>query len=543
MTTASRVVVIGWDGADWEVLRPLIRQGALPNLARLMEQGASGPLMSTVPPVTTAAWTSIVSGVLPARHGLVNWQLPLNGELDRPWMNSRMCGVPRLWDWLSQAGRTCCVVGLPLSYPASPLKGAMLTGMMTPGLKGAFIHPPEWAEEFRDRFPDYIFDVDIQFTTRQVHTLEGMRSYVAALRRALTHRQTATRYLLDKQAYDCVFVVFETPDRVQHLLFPYAQAEPTTETPIDWDAGRQLVVELYTALDQALGDLLNSVDLAETTVLLVSDHGFQPLRRQFYLNNWLVDQGFMAYLARRVGLRELLSSAARPFRRWIPGGWIGRARRQFAWYRHCDWQRTVAYAGMSTEDGIWINLKGREPFGTVDPDEYDRVRTAVADALLQARDPLDGRPIVAHVWRREELYDGPFAERAPDLVYQLADGYRTAAERGRGAIVEDVTRSGEGIHRVEGVFLAAGAGVDPQGTLAEPARVVDVMPTVLALLGVPVPENLDGRVLAPIFPGIGIRYQGGAGQDEQGMGVGDDAYDERDREVIQERLRSLGYLD
>jgi len=563
-----RVLIIGWDGADWSLLGPLLDEGHLPNLAALAARGVAAPLRSTRPPVTGPAWASFATGLHPGHHGLLSWQLPLDEHFQRAWVDSRTVGRPCLWDWLTRAGLRSGVIGLPVTYPVAPLNGIMISGMLTPGLESPFIHPPELAAEFRASFPAYPFDVDLQDVERDVVSLPGIRRYLAEVGAALRQRAGAVKWLWEQGPYDCVVVVFETPDRLQHPFYQFVSGRPASPRA-DWQTARELVLGVYRELDAALGTLLERVDLAQTTVLMASDHGFGPLRRDFYLTNWLVEAGYAAYAEARVATRALLARAIRPFKRLLPASWLRGGRASFAAYRQLDWSRTVAYPGLSTEEGVWINVRGREPAGVVEPGaQYERLRDEIGQALLALRDPLDGQPVITAIWRREELYDEPFCRRAADLVFRMADGYRVVTERGEGALTADRERLGKGIHRDRGLFLAAGRGVAP-GRLREEGQgrrvgesplitgyvphLVDVVPTALACLGVPVAsqglqgaEALDGRVLYEILPGL-------AGEPTRGQEVEPEisaadagaapAYSDAEAEVVRRRLAALGYLD
>ncbi len=541
---SPRVLIVGWDGADWDLLKPLLATGRLPNLAALAGRGVTAALRSTLPPVTAPAWTSFATGMYPGHHGLVSWQLPLDAQFERPWADSRAAQRPRLWDWLGQAGLRTAVIGLPLTYPVQPLHGVMISGMLTPSLTSPFIHPPELAAEFRAALPDYHFDVDIQNIERDTTTPAGISAYLAELTTTLRQRSAAIAFAWERGPFDCAVIVFETPDRVQHLFYRYVTLADDGVTARNAHVIREQVLAVYTALDAALGELLARVDLTQTTVLMVSDHGFGLLTRDFHLGNWLAEQGFLSYAGTRVTLRAALARAIRPIKRWLPVGWLRGGRSAFASFRQVAWSRTVAYPGLGTEEGVWLNVRGREPAGTVAPGaEYERVRREIADRLLAWRDPADGAQIVTDAWPREEIYGEPFRGRAPDLVLRLADGVRVKAERGSGAVVVDKRQTGEGIHRPAGIFLAAGAGVRQVEETAYTPHLVDITPTTLALLGVPVPDTLDGAILQDVLRNSAAGRATQPGEAEPLPPATTDVYSNVESEIVRRRLAALGYMD
>ncbi len=542
---SPRLLIVGWDGADWSLLKPLVAQGKLPHLAALMAHGTAAALRSTLPPITAPAWTSFATGLHPGHHGLLSWQYPLDAAYQRPWADSSAAGRARLWDRLGQAGLRTGVIGLPLTYPALPVAGVMISGMLTPGLDSAFIHPPELADPFRRALPTYPFDVDLQNVERDVTSTPGIGGYLAELTAALRQRAGATRFLWEHGPFDCVIAVFETPDRVQHPFHQFVAGQPAAPRP-DWEAVRELVLDLYVELDAALGELLARIDLAQTTVMMVSDHGFGPLRRDFFLTNWLVQAGYATYADARVAVRGALARGVRPFKRWIPTAWLRQGRRSFAAYRQLAWEQTRAYPGISTEEGVWINLRGREPAGIVAPGAgYDRLRGEIAGRLLALRDPLDAAPVVTAVWPREEIYGEPYRDRAPDLIFRMSDGYRMVAERGQGQITAARAHLGKGIHRAEGLFLVAGRGAARREQVGYVPHLVDVVPTALALLGLPQSGDLDGVVLQEMLPDLPVAALAEAAGDAANADTSapTSVYTDAEADVVRRRLAALGYLD
>ena len=535
---APRVLVIGWDGADWRLLQPLMAQGRLPNLVTLLVRAAHGVLLSTVPPVTGPAWSSFITGCWPARHGLLSWQLPLNERLERPWVNASALHGPSLWQLLSAAGQRLGVLNVPLTYPPPALNGELVAGMLTPSIAAQFTYPPNLRAALLAELPGYKLDVDLQHTERDTQATIGVRRFLREVETALDHRERAVDFLWRRGPFDFFMVVFETPDRLQHPLYQFASGQAAEHRP-DGEAVREAVVHLYARCDAILGSILACVD-DQTTVILLSDHGFSPLRAVWHLNDWLAQEGYLTWASGISQRRSLLvRRALTPVKYWLPQRWLQHGREVFAPLKLVDWSGTQAYSGLPTEEGIWLNVRGREPLGIVEPGaSYERLREELIAALQAFTDPQTGRPIVRRACRREEIHDGPFIGQAPDIVLVLEEGYKVTPGRAQAGLVDDVFTQGRGIHRREGIVAIAGPGV-PSGSLGT-AMLPDLLPTILVAAGLDVPPGLDGRPLvgSAVEP---IAYS--VNKSEARLPETAAAYSEEEAALIAARLRDLGYLE
>ncbi len=533
-----RVLVIGWDGADWRLLRPLMAQGHLPQLARLLTRAAHGDLMSTVPPITAAAWTSFITGRWPANHGVLSWQLPLNAALERPWINASALPSQTLWSLLSTAGQRLGVLNVPLTYPPPRLNGELIAGMLTPSAASEFTCPPELRQTLLERIPNYALDVELQHTERDTRSLVGIQRFLGEVALALEHRNRALDFLWERGPFDFFMTVYETPDRLQHLLYQFVAGE-TTDASADWQAVRQAVIDLYARCDAALGVMLDRVG-EQTTFILLSDHGFGPLHSVWHINDWLVQAGWLAWAGGASQRRHALRQIIAPFRSWLPQGWLRRGRTAFAPTKLVDWARTAAYSGIPTEEGIWLNVRGREPFGIVSPGAaYEQMRDEIMEAAEAFVDPATGRHPVQRACRREDVHRGPFCARAPDIILVLDEGYKVTPGRADAGLIDNVTAEGIGIHRREGIVALAGPSVTP-GRL-EGATLPDLLPTILEAAGVHVPDGIDGHSLLNRFD----RTQDSGERHTLPLSVEQKLVDFTPEEaaLIEARLASLGYLE
>ena len=539
-----RALVIGLDGATFKVLRPLMEAGALPTLAGIAERGATAELLSTVPPVTALAWPSFMTGKNPGKHGVLGWQERLNSRFQRPWVSGQGVQGSTLWDIAGEAGLRSCVVNVPMTYPPKPLRGAMVSGMLTPGLEASFTFPPSLKGELLSAVPDYRIDVDVQRTERELSTTAAVHRFLEEVRAATQARERAIHWLWDRGPWDLAVVAFELPDRLQHPLWGHVARLAADPARVVHDPLLADLLEAYQLLDTALGCLLDRLP-DDAYLLLLSDHGFGPLETQVHLSDWLARQGWLAYDRARLGARQALRRIGRQARQFLPVGVMRRARSSFTMLRTLDWMRTRAYPGLPSENGIFLNVRGREPAGIVGQADYERLRSEIIAALREWTDPRSGQPVMAAVHRREEVYHGPYVDRAPDIVFELRPGYKVTHLPGEGELLSDVSDAPHGFHEREGILMAVGPGIRT-GALSEAPFIEDVAPTVLYMLGLPVPEDMDGRVLVELFQPEAL-----AARPIRRQGVGEaraempprSPYSEAEAREIERRLQDLGYLE
>jgi len=507
---AAPLLVIGLDGATLDLVRPWAAEGRLPVLRGLMQRGTWGRLRSTVPPATFPAWTSLVTGVNPGRHGIFDFSARVPGTYRVRFVNGSHRRAPALWTRFSAAGRRVAVLTVPATYPPEPVAGVMVSGFDSPlatAIDGSFVHPRALYGEIQGLVGRLPF-ADFQ----EVDTGPGWHAdALARLLDGIERRTTLARTLLVRERWDAFMVVFGESDTVAHHFWRFHDRRSPRHAPSPFgDAVRHV----YEALDAAIGALLAAAP-PDATVAVVSDHGSGGAGdRVVHLNRRFAECGLLAFTRRTPAAR--LAGAARGIAlRALPHRWLGglvrrlpaAASRLESAHRlgGIDWRRTTAYSEeLDYHPSVWLNLRGREPEGTVDAADYHTMRDDVARGLLEWRDDA-GRGVVRRVWRREELYRGPFVASAPDLLVELArtDGYTASCLRSGGpgpalrrlAPHEYGSGKGSGMngsHRRHGLVVLAGRDVRAAGEIPA-VEILDVVPTLLALGGLAVPEELDGR--------------------------------------------------
>ena len=444
----------------------------MPNLSKIMKRGVYGHLISTVPPISPVAWTSISTGLNPGKHGIF-------GFLDRHYRphSSLKLRKKAIWDIISIYGKKSLCLNVPLTYPPYPLReGIMVAGPPSPK-EMAYSYPAAVAEELEENV-DYKVDVE---GLREDYT--GMRED-EFLRRAgevTLARAEALLYLMDKMRWDLIFTVFTTPDRVLHVFF----GRTVEDSPFYDPRARRSLAKYFKLLDDAIGKVLSALP-SDAVVFFVSDHGFEPLFKYVGLLNLIetfsVKHG--ASSLAKVVVRKLLarSGLSTTVKRWIARlGMTKFAKQRLGGGLECG----MGYIYVS-------DALPREELG------------ALIDLLSSVIDTETGAKVIERIFRRDELYHGPFVKEAPDLVLVPSRGYELRSvlddvfkevKLDRGMICKTGTHAGFVAKR--GFFAIEGEGVKKGIELR--ATVYDVAPTALYILGLPVPSYMDGRVLSEVF--------------------------------------------
>ncbi|MGQ9585789.1 MAG: alkaline phosphatase family protein [Anaerolineae bacterium] len=557
---AQRVLVVGLDGATFRLIRPWAEAGHLPNLARLLREGAWGDLRSTIQPSSEQAWASFATGVQNGKHGIYGFVQRVPGTYELEYVNGRHQRARTLWRILSDRGRPVIVVNVPTTYPPEPVNGVLIGGLMSPGENSRFTYPDGLYQELKEAVGGYIINVDIE---RGQMDLAAERLLLRRMEEMTRLRTEAVLHLAATHPWDLLVVVYGAADRVSHKFWKHMDPEHPLYTPEGAAQHGEVILKTYRQLDASLGKLLGELADGETTVFVVSDHGFGPLTGALYLNQWLAEQGVLALkaqggggwlpglLRRGMGLLDvpLLGDLKQRAFQIFPG-LKGQLHSAMA-YQGVNWARTRAYA-VGTMGNIYVNLRGREPQGIVEPGaEYEDLREALIEGLGSLCDPQTQQPIFEGVYRREALYHGPYLDLAPDVVGLLDPRYHVAAvdwRRRPGKVVAHVgdevlfVADLSGQHDMAGILLAGGKNIRPG--LLEGASIVDMAPTILHALGEPVPASMDGRVLGGLFmPDYLERWPVRSADEEAGgVTVRGDGYSDEEAHTIEERLQGLGYL-
>ncbi len=541
-------LVLALDGATFDVIEPMVAAGRLPNLGAWMARGAAQRLESTIPPVTFPAWSSFMTGLEPGEHGIFDFTQKLPGEYRLRFVNATDRVGASLFARVCAAGGRVLVLGMPATHPPEALNGLLVTGFDAPvsaGTDERSASDPALYRKIAERAGPWMrpglseSDTGGDFHERALPTLidriEGKTRFALEALRLLREQNGGERP-------DLMVVVFSESDTVGHHYWRDHDAGSPRHDPRADPRRRGAIEAVYERLDRACGEIREAFG-DDALCAVVSDHGMGGAARfVVHLNRHLADCGLITRrAAARAGLgglaRSLRDTAVRVLPASVGQALFRRARATAARVESAvrfsgfDWSRTLAFSEeANTQPGVWINLAEREARGCVSPDDYEATRDRVIAALLDWKLP-DGQPIVERALRREDAYSGPFVERAPDIVVELArpGGYGlslvpTLWERPDGAggsvteLSDDALSGGRGrgmngTHRSHGIFIDP---VASHGAL--PRRLVDVAAWLLGTMGV----AWEDRRSAP-----GMRQD----------------YTAEEAAVVAERLRVMGYIE
>ncbi len=495
------VICVGLDGATFDVIDPMVKDGRLPTLARILSDGTRAHLRSTVPPLSAPAWVTFMTGTNPGAHGIFHFRTMERGVLGPDLVGSWSYRGKTIFDYASRAGRRVVAARVPMTYPPWDIKGLMVSGFPTPDPRTNF----SWPEEVGRAMPSL-------FRLSPVGSMvAGTRAQIDNLDHYLERSTTWLAQTLSEGPPDLFCYVNSVTDWAAHQFWRFSDPAAPGYERFDVEGGSPLE-HLYEGADAQLGALLE-VSPPGALVVVLSDHGTgQRAARRFHPNAWLRELGLAVEAevpaARRNASRAVEWAAhAVPKKYWL---WrhaprtvrstVSRMRDASA---SVDLGRSQAYAMLVDHHvaGVNVNLAGREPSGIVPPERAEELRGRVIAAASDLVDRDTGARVIRAAHRREDLFAGAYVDGAPDVVLELDEAFEVGHDGGGGVVLGGApARPGRSsaTHRPHGILAMAGPGVRRGHDLGE-ADLLDVPETLLWALGVEVPEAMEGSVLADAF--------------------------------------------
>ncbi len=458
-----KVAVIGLDCAEPTLVFDRFAD-RLPNLSRLRERGAWGPLRSCDPPITVPAWMSMMSSKDPGILGYYGFRNRADRSYEKmTTATSLAVREPLLWDHLGRAGKQVILLGVPQTYPPRPVNGLLVTDFLTPSIESNYTFPPELKAEIAT-LPDvhpYEFDVG-DFRTPDKGKIRD------ALVRMTDKRFALARHFVTTKPWDFFMMVEMGTDRVHHAFWQYFDPEHHRyERGNPFEA---VIGDYYEHVDGQIGKLLEVLP-DDAHVVIVSDHGAQRMDGGIALNDWLIQQGYLV-------VEEMPKAPSRLEALKI------------------DWSKTIAWGSGGYYGRLFLNVKGREPHGIIAPEDYEATRDKLVAELEALGDP-QGRPIGTVVHKPQDLYREVRGAAPPDLFIYFGNlRWRSVGTVGGGAIhtFENDTGPDDANHAQDGLLMVSGPGIAPRGPVGG-MQLMDVSPTILRLFGMEVPADMQGHVL------------------------------------------------
>jgi len=553
--SSEKVFILGLDGASPEVVDFLIGKGKLPTFKQMKKEGVSGKLRTTIPPITGSAWTSFMTGKNPGKHGIFDFISRVQETYHLAPINAQKREGRPFWSWVGDAGKKVCIFNVPITYPPEKVNGILVSGMLTPSKRNDYTYPLSLQKDLEQIVPGYRIHIEESYSRGQEER------FLRHLQEVTDQRVKAMEYLFKQDDWDLFVGVVEGIDIIQHELwhcwdpnhFRYSSRESRYSESIP---------RYYQRMDELLRTIIEEWIDSHWTIIVMSDHGAGPLKKLLYINNFLMKHGLMK-LKRGVHstIKHLFFKAGfvpMTFYHLLVNMGLGRMKKKMrfgqkeSWFRpfflsfeDVDWAQTKAYSFGSTAGQIYLNLKGREPCGIVSPGkEAEEVKGEIIEKLQNLVDEETGEKVVGEIYRKEELYHGPHLSEAPDIVFLPEDfeiaafgEYEFASHR-----MIDFSWGVSGSHRMDGLMMMKGRPLK-QGLVLEGAHIMDVAPSVLYLLGLPIPETMDGKVLREAFfekflEEKRIEFV----QEPTSVFLPKHVYSPEEEEALKKHLKGLGYL-
>lgn len=547
-----RVICLGFDGASPELVEKWKRD--LPNFSRVMAEGAWGRLKSVVPPVSPQAWSSFATGRNPGKHGIFGFKRKKPRSYALEFVTGAAMKAKPIWCYLSEHGKRVVVVNIPVTYPPVAVNGVLLSGMDAPGKDCEYTYPRELRQEIERLFPDYVISLHFGGYLTSEKRIEE------AIGELLHEADVRTRVFLHLLARggDFAAVKYNLTDLAHHYFWRFMDEHHPGYDPDLGSKFSDAIFRVYRKADGCIGIVRER--FPDATIILLSDHGGGSARNKtVYLNEWLRAQGLLVPKKTGGGVRgrvtETLESAMLCLMRHLSGRAKDSLRRLLpglrsrvvSWlkFANIEWSRTKAFAGESY-GAIRINRAGEYPEGIVEPGEYEALRSSIIRGLEALTDPDTGERCFEKVFRREDIYAGAFVADAPDLIAITTDlAYFMSAKLRKGTnlrVVEPKAhwRGVSGVHRLHGIVGAVGPGVKGGVELAN-AEIIDLAPTILHLMGLPIPRDYDGKVLVDMLEDSGRAPV--YAEDSEWHGGAGGTYTKEDEAKVAETLRGLGYIE
>jgi predicted AlkP superfamily phosphohydrolase/phosphomutase len=459
MPEAKRVMIIGLDCAAPKILFDDMRS-ELPVISGLMERGVWGELESCDPPITVPAWSCMMSSKDPGTLGFYGFRNRKDHSYDgMTFATNEKMKHDRVWDILSRDGRHVVVLGVPMTFPPRQVNGEMISCFLAPSIESRYTYPEELRDEIAQTVGEYMVDVPNFRTDEKERIMRDIKE--------MTRRRFAlARHLRDTRDWDFLMMVEMGTDRLHHGFWRfYDHDHPDYQPGTHWEEEFRAY---YRSVDAEIGSMIEGLG-DDTAVLVVSDHGAQSMVGGIQVNEWLQREGYLRLTEQPDGV--------------IP---IGQAT--------IDWPNTRVWADGGYYSRIFLNVRGREPEGTVDPADYEALRDELI-AKLEALGDEQGNPIGTRVFRPQDLYHEVNGV-APDLICYFGNlTWRSIGSLGDGRIQvrENDTGPDDANHAKMGVYVMAGPGMPT--TSPERATLFDIAPTVLTAMGYPVPADMQGQSL------------------------------------------------
>ena len=527
-----KVMVVGLDGASFNFIGPFCEQGVMPNLDRFMQLASHGDLVSAYPPITPAAWVTFMTGKLPGKHHVLDFEQFRFEDNSLRYNTSADIHAATIWRMVSDAGRKVAAINVPMTYPPEEVNGILIAGHNVPNPDSPYTYPEDFKAKLLEQIPDYL---QVKPARGNIEDTAIFESFLKAQMKTVDHYYEATRLVDAQIEWDLLMTVFPHTD-MGHHVWRYMDPEISPRYP----QRRERIMSIFTQLDEALGKLFALADEREAQVVIMSDHGHGGQVGWVRANKLLQKWGYITMTGK---CQWFIRRMVREYQKWRYKDKYTRPARLVDEKLGIDWSRTMAAVCHTAMWGfLYLNVRGRQPEGIIEPgEEYEACRNDLIERFLAEKDPVTGEPLFTEVIKPEMAYgESPLSWDCPDLLLAPQEGVKVNRRtRGKWTVKHTNPATAEGTHLLHGLWMAAGETIKTGQNFQ--ANIQDIAPTLLTMLGIPVLKDMDGEVLFDIFQQKPtVQYTEAKGT---AAPVKDAGYSAAEEEQIQQHLADLGYLD
>ncbi len=540
---SRKILIIGIDGGTWTVLTPAMAHGYMPHLKSIIDTGSSGTLLSTLPAITPPAWGSFQTGVNPGANGVFDFSYWDKKQKKIHYVSSNSL-KKTIWQIASEAGKRVGLINVPMTYPPQKINGCMVTGVLTPSIESDFTYPPQLKKQLLKAVPDYhIFNLK---NARGGSPHENFKPFVQQMAAVVENRAKAAEFLLNTEPFDIFMVHFQSTDVIQHAMWPYLDKNHplynTKKNSFIFDT-------FYKFLDQKIQLICQAFEKTagdDFITIIASDHGSEVHKKSINLGNWLCQQGFLKFnpksthptllkkITQKLRVGKLMS-------RFISAKTVSKVEKSLT--RYIDsflWDQSKAFSiGKGGEGFIYLLDENNS--------EREKTATKIIEKLKTIKDPQIESSVIKAIHHKEDIFHGDFLELMPDITIEPANGY---SFRGAYQPNEDIFHTISpgldfhlGKHHRDGIIIAAGSHIKSQISLQ--ARLIDITPTLLYYMQLPVYRYMDGRVIQELFTDE-FKTQNPLPERVDTVCLSkrqhEMTYSNQDEKKIQQRLKDLGYM-
>jgi len=492
-----KVLIIGLDGATWNVFDDYVLDHYMPNLKKLKSQGYTGILRSTEPPITAASWTTCLTGCNPSKHGIIGWCEYLF-ELGRLKINTSEARlIPTMWEELSEQGYKIACINVPWTYPCPQINGFLISGYGCPGPKSEFVYPPKFKDELLRHIADY--EIMAEWEKRNSYTTEELDENLRRVERSLVQKVEAAELISEKLPWDVMMVQFHDTDSMEHRIWSYLDIQSRDNFALQ----RDRVFKTFEKLDDMIGRLLGLTATKDLSVFVVSDHGLTRQLGKLRPNMMLCEWG---YLRPKNMIRRMIQRRRRKRLMGIVGQ-EDEVSKEFGIKQpkdyDFDWFSSKAMVIDTAINGhLYINVKGRQPHGIVELGaEYDEIIQDLTKKFSEVVDQTNGEKVFSKVGTPSNVYGfkSDNWRKYGDLVLVPKTGYEIvlSASSSRRSVQVSAEGSLRGHHSYDGIYIFQGEGI--KSGVGREIDMVNIAPTIYATLGAELPSYMDGSVAEEAF--------------------------------------------